>query len=514
MTKNKKRLFAFYAVFFVLFAVIMYLSPHTVDDAYYDYLNITNPYKILHFAAGYGNGRVLGNLLAVVLCKSQILAAVVRSAVVGALVYFIVKLTNGEKEHTEVVTASVMLLMLGVGGLFFSEVFAWISGFSNYIPPMLLTLVCLCLIKERDSKTTSFFAKILTVTELLVFASAAQLFTENNTLNSALLAVLVFAYCLIKDRSKLLYSVAYLIGSGIGALVMIYARFYVYDASGIYGTVNYGARIDSLDGLLTNIGDIYGKFVCWLPKFFLLYIMLSAVLLLLIYKGKKYLSNKLRAFVTFSLCAYPAYSVVSSVLDNGNFANAKMQYLYTALTTVLFVLYVISLFICGSLFETKQAVLFDFIVAFALFTSSYFVVLNPVTPRCIFYSYVAFAVAFCVALNNTLPYIELKEKAILGIFKASVIGVFAFLIPLYANITVMNNQVNDYVKYQVEQGQKAVNICLLTNTDYFHHSYAKDRLGYAYYIQKPHDVEFRLIGQDSWLNNYYQDGNYKNSATK
>ena len=102
----------------------------------------------------------------------------------------------------------------------------------------------------------------------------------------------------------------------------------------------------------------------------------------------------------------------------------------------------------------------------------------------------------------------------MGIFKAGVIGVFAFLIPLYANITVMNNQVNDYVQYQVEQGQKAVNICFLTNTDYFHHSYAKDRLGYAYYIQKPHDVEFRLIGQDSWLKNCYQDGNYKNSAIK
>ena len=72
MIKSKKRLVGFYALFFVLFALVMYSSPHTVDDAYYDYLNITNLHKMIHFSAGYGNGRVLGNLLAIVLCKSQL----------------------------------------------------------------------------------------------------------------------------------------------------------------------------------------------------------------------------------------------------------------------------------------------------------------------------------------------------------------------------------------------------------------------------------------------------------
>ncbi len=510
MTKNKKRLIAFYAVFFVLFAAIMFLSPHTVDDAYYDYLNITNPYKILHFAAGYGNGRVLGNLLAVVLCKSQILAALVRSAVVSMLVYFIVRLTDDRKGHIEVLTASVMLLILGVGGLLFGEVFAWISGFSNYIPPMLLTLICLCLIKERDCKGNPLSSKLLTVTEILAFSSAAQLFTENNTLNSALLSILIFVYCSVKNKNKLLYSFTYLLGSGIGALVMIFARLCIHDAYGIYKTVDYGTRTDSLKSMLTNVGDIYGKFVCWLPKFFLLYLMLSATLLVIICKGKKILAKKVKPFVTFSLCAYPMYSFVSSVLENGNFANSKMQYLYTAFTTVLFALYVISLFICGSLFDAKQTLLFDFVVAFALFTSAYFVVLNPVTPRCIFYSYIAFVVAFCIAFNNATEYIEIKENTVLMIFKAGIIGMFAFLIPLYVNITVMNNQVNNYVKYQVEQGQKSVNICFLTNTDYFHHSYASTRLGYTYYIKNPGDVSFNLIEQSSWLNNCYQDGNYKN----
>lgn len=509
-TKSDKRLVVFYAAFFILFAAVMYLSPHTADDAYYDYLNMTNPYKIFHFAAGYGNGRVLGNLLAVVLCKSQLLAAVVRSAFVSALVYFIVRLADNKKEHTEVLTLSTMLLTVGVDGLFFGEVFAWISGFSNYIPPMVLTLICLCLIKERNRKAMPFSARLLTLVEILVFASAGQLFTESNTLNSVLLAVVVLVYCFFKRRDKLVFSVTYLLGTGLGTGVMLFARRFVHDKDGIYQTVNYSSQLDSISGLLVNVRDIYSKFVCWLPKFFLLYIMLSAVLLVLVYKGSKSLSKKLTSFVTFSLCAYPLYSVLASVLDNGNFANDKMKYIYMAFTTLLFLMYVISLFICSSLFEKGKAIAYDFLVAFALFTSAYFVVLYPVNPRCIYYSYVVFEVAFCFVLDNIIQYINIKKRTVSKALKSCIIGMFAFLIPLYTNITVINNQMNEYVEYQVAQGAKSVSICLLTNTDYFHHSYASARLGYTYYHKKPNDVKFKLIGQGSWLMNYYQNGDFRN----
>ena len=509
MTINKKRLILFYVLFFVLFAAVMYFSPHTADDAYYDYLNLTSPYKILHFAAGYGNGRVLGNLLAVILCKSQLFAAVFRSASVCGLVYFIVRLVNDKKGYNESLTASVALLTVGVGGLFFGEVFSWIAGFSNYIPPMLLTLICLCVIKERSFKTDSLWIKILTVTGLLLCGSAAQLFTESNTLNAALLSLIILLYCIFRKRDKLLYSFTYLIASGIGTGVMLYARHFVHDKDGIYETVNYSSKIDSLSNMFTNVQDIYSKFVCWLPKFFVLYIMLSIVLLIVIYKGGGHLTKNVKAFVTFSLCAYPAYSVLASVLDNGNFANSKMKYLYMAFTTLLFILYIISLLVCGSLLEKKRRFIFDFLVIFALFTSAYFTVLYPVNPRCIFYSYVVFIIAFCVVFDTALAYVKINKNIVSKILKSGVFGMFAFLIPLYANITVMNNQVNAYIDYQVKQGEKAVYVCPLTNTDYFHHSYASARLGYTYYHEEPNDVNFMLIEQGSWLKNCYQDGNFK-----
>lgn len=509
MTINKKRLILFYVLFFVLFAAVMYFSPHTVDNAYYDYLNLTSPYKILHFAAGYGNGRVLGNLLAVILCKSQLFAAVFRSASVCGLVYFIVRLVNGKKGHNELLTASVVLLTVGVGGLFFGEVFSWIAGFSNYIPPMLLSLMCLCIIKERSLKSDSLWVKILTVTGLLLCGSAAQLFTESNTLNAALLSLIVLIYCVFRRKDKLLYSFTYLIASGIGAGVMLYARHFVHDKDGIYETVNYSSKIDSLSNMFTNVQDIYSMFVCWLPKFFVLYIMLSIVFLIVIYKGKGYLPKNVKAFVTFSLCAYPAYSVLASVLDNGNFANGKMKYLYMAFTTLLFMFYIISLLVCSSLLEKKRKFVFVFLVLFALFTSAYFTVLHPVNPRCIFYSYVVFIIAFCVVFDTVLAYVKINKNIVLKILTSGVLGIFVFLIPLYVNITVMNNQVSEYIDYQVKQGKKAVYVCFLTNTDYFHHSYAVDRLGYTYYHEKPKDVEFKLIAQDSWLKNCYKDGDFK-----
>lgn len=509
MIKSKKRLVGFYALFFVLFALVMYFSPHTVDDAYYDYLNITNLHKMIHFSAGYGNGRVLGNLLAIVLCKSQLFSAIFRSASVCAMVYFLVRLVDDKKWHTELLTASVTVLTVGVDGLLFGEVYSWISGFSNYIPPIVLTLICLCLIKERSNKNSALPVRILTVVEILAFGSSAQLFTESSTLNAVLLSVIVLAYCIFKKKDKLLYAFTYLCASGIGTLVMLYARKFVHDKDGIYETVNYSSKIDSLSTMLLNIRDIYSKFVCWLPKYYLLYIALSAVLLVLIYNGNNVLSKGTRAFVTASLCAYPAYSVLASVMHNGDFANSKMKYLYMIFTTLLFGLYIVALFVCGSLLNKKKRLAFYFLVAFALFTSAYFAVLNPVNPRCIFYSYIVFVVAFCLVLDEALSCVKINKKIVFKALNAVVVGIFAFLIPLYANITVMNNQVNEYIDYQIEQGKKSVYICVLTNTDYFHHSYAVDRLGYDHYRKVPKDVEFVIIAQNSWLDYYYKDGAYK-----
>ena len=118
-------------------------------------------------------------------------------------------------------------------------------------------------------------------------------------------------------------------------------------------------------------------------------------------------------------------------------------------------------------------------------------------------------VAFCLVLDEALSCVKINKKIVFKALNAVVVGIFAFLIPLYANITVMNNQVNEYIDYQIEQGKKSVYICVLTNTDYFHHSYAVDRLGYDHYRKVPKDVEFVIIAQNSWLDYYYKDGAYK-----
>lgn len=120
-----------------------------------------------------------------------------------------------------------------------------------------------------------------------------------------------------------------------------------------------------------------------------------------------------------------------------------------------------------------------------------------------------FIIAFCVVFDTALAYVKINKNIVFKILKSVVLGMFAFLIPLYANIAVMNNQVNEYIDYQLKQGEKAVYVCLLTNTDYFHHSYASARLGYTYYHEEPNDVNFMLIEQGSWLKNCYQDGNFK-----
>lgn len=269
-TKNKFLIFQilqnytviYYILFFLAFALIMALCPYSADDVYYRYLDFDNWYKILHFAAGYGNGRVLGNLLGFILSNSPFLASVVRSLTVTLIVYFISKLFCEEKKDFLRTTLFAGFLFLSVAPLIFGEVYSWISGFSNYTPPILGTLICLYCIKTYDSnnsvniRNTKHKYNIYNLIKIFIVilaGSATQLFCENATLNSCVLAFSIFIICAIEKNQKRIISFIYLASSGLGAAIMVYARLFIKDKDGIYDTVNYSAKINNLEEIISNL---------------------------------------------------------------------------------------------------------------------------------------------------------------------------------------------------------------------------------------------------------------------
>lgn len=497
MTKKRYNV-VFYILFLVFFCVAMYFCPHSVDDTYYDYLNISGFKDALHFSAGYGNGRVLGNFLALVMCKSRLFAAVFRSSVVTAIVYYITKFVD---EKNVFVTLCTGLSLVGIGGLIFGEVYSWISGFANYLPPILLTLIALNFIKYFEKSN-----KPLAVIMISLCAAAVPLFNESAALNCAFLSLAVVLYCIFKQKNKFVLALVYFVSECVGVLVMLYARKNVHDKRGIYSTVDYSSKLDSIKSIFANAWEVYQKYVLWFPKFLLLFALISVVGILIVYQSEKS-RTRFSNFIGTVLAIYPLFLIFCSASQKADFM-AQTKLLYIAVVTVMTFLYLFCVLMLFLYIDEKQRAAYIFSFVFAVFNVGYYLVLYPVNSRATYYTYVVFTVLLAILIKNAkLRFVP--KKAVASFLLAGTVAVFAFLIPLQINIYHMDKIQREYIEYQIEQG--ATNVCVskLTYTDYYHHSYYDDRLGTVFYKDKPKDVTFQEVPIESWLGYYYNNGNYK-----
>ena len=496
MRKIKNLPLIYYLGFFVLFFIIMTLAPHSVDDSYYDYLNMTNLFDIFKFSAGYGNGRIFGNMMAIILCKSVVAAGIVRSATVTGIIFFISKLFKKEKDLP--VIALTGFLILSVGPLIFSNVYAWISAFSNYTPIILITLICLYLIKKQneDRKNDAYSLLIL-----FCLGTFGQLFVENATLNSIILACIIFAISIISKGGRRLPSFIYLLSTGFGAAIMVFCRLFVKDPRDIYSTVDYNARIDSVGALFNRLLNNSTVHIRSLPQCLAIFIIISALAIMLIKQNPQ--ENKflkaIRLPIMGIFIGYPFYAIFSLVLyfrKHPFFKNG----IFVGLSLGMLMLYLLALILTCFFMNAKLRNMSLGLLAFSVFTMGYVLVLYPINPRILFYSYiilVILAVLWFIEVKSRLS--EGSSKRALTALIALTLCLFAFLNVEYAKIHRNNNLVNSYIAHEVENGAKTVKICLLTNTDYFHHSFPSARLGNYFYHEKPKDVEFKVIAKEKWL---------------
>ena len=67
--RKKSAIFVFFCCF-VMFAVVAYFAPPVSDDLYFMTFKDASFSTIFHNALYYGNGRLLGNLGAILICNS------------------------------------------------------------------------------------------------------------------------------------------------------------------------------------------------------------------------------------------------------------------------------------------------------------------------------------------------------------------------------------------------------------------------------------------------------------
>ena len=129
-----KKILIFSVVIFSVFALLAYLFPYSGDD--WAWGSEIGAERLQNWFEGY-NGRYAGNLLVMTLTRSKGLCVFVM-ALCLVLAGLFPSLFAGVKGLASFALGTVFLLV--IPGEVFTQSVVWTSGFSNYVPPALLTL--------------------------------------------------------------------------------------------------------------------------------------------------------------------------------------------------------------------------------------------------------------------------------------------------------------------------------------------------------------------------------------
>ena len=213
---------------FVLFAWIGYASPLEIDDLGFwtiTHTEATSLPAMLAFSLGYGNGRLLGNLTVLLLMRSQALRILVKAAAFTLIVLFLPHALHVRRYFAGAMLT--LLLLLGMSPGTFAQTVVWTAGFGNYVPPLLLSVLGLELVRLVAEERRGV---ILLCAGAFLFGAAMQLFVEHSTGANVILAILLQIRASRDDKKRQLPVAFFLSGAFLGAAAMaLIPEFFVHD---------------------------------------------------------------------------------------------------------------------------------------------------------------------------------------------------------------------------------------------------------------------------------------------
>ena len=243
MTKKDKWIsWIMILVTFIYIAVISYITPlSSTDDLNFLMMSRKTDSTMLTEALHYGNGRLLGNLTAMLLSRYLWLRTILKPAVVVGIIVLLWKLLD-IKTVTGRFFMTLMFLLMPASLM--AETITWNSGFANYVPPVLGLLTCgwlVCRIDVISSSTTTSegrrrknIKRTIMFTALGVTGFVGQLFVEHISLVAiAMSGVLVI--CMKKRGRSITAPVVWLAVAVAGMCLMTFISLHFKEYAFIPG---------------------------------------------------------------------------------------------------------------------------------------------------------------------------------------------------------------------------------------------------------------------------------------
>ena len=383
-----------YIIIFIGFALsYMFTYPQ------YDALLFTRDFKgdfvsILREALLYGNGRFLGNVLGFYYSHHFTTAIFVTAFFLTLIVFLANKLFfDGNKKA--IFPIAVLIAFPAVGLI--REAYSMIAAFCNYVVPLSFALMSGIFIKKLKSSGSRFIYIPLAFSTIGVC-----LFSENTTIVMLCFAVLIIAGDFISNKKASVANIMNLIFTAIGTLIM----YLIPRVTDTKEKLDYYRGYVETDSLIFNITSTLRSFALLANQYALLYVIISAALIYVLYKQCK--TSKIIKFVLAAILAvFPLTCVFALIFAQK--AN-ELAALYLPLEAV----YLIAALIVSIL--SKQKKLIASVIMTVILLGSAVAPMTIVNHRGDRTFFTTFAILFCYALYLTKEIgVEKKVKRIINI---------------------------------------------------------------------------------------------------
>lgn len=451
--KDNKKTVAVFALTFIAFLFLSYLFPYSGDDwAWGSQLGLDRLSTKFH---NY-NGRYAGNLLVILLTRSNILKTLTMALSYSLICIYTYKFAN--KKSTTLALFSVVLFFTLPKSIFVQSL-VWTSGYTNYVVPILLIIAYIYMIKNifgKEVPTYKWYQVVLAV----IIGFVAALFMENLTLYSIAMGFMVILISLIKYKKVFAMQIAYFVSAVAGAVVMFSNSSYGIIGAGKDGYRSTGFSLGAVFKHLETITQIF-----FIENTILLTVITALIVILLIKK-----KEKIGKLTSISLAAN--IIALAVFIAKNKFIHLSViiffgsdQRVSAKATTLLFIcvamVYMISLFVLGLsvIKENEQKMLFASIYLSLYVIIAPLLVVNPIGPRCFYPPFVMMCIIasmfFAQLVNETSEQENVNcKKIVSAVLLVSIIVAIGYYASIYVPIHRYDKIRSEYAIEQAKTGDE------------------------------------------------------------
>lgn len=455
-----------YVLCCILLFIVTFLFPYTGDDwAWGSQIGIDR----LHTWFDNYSGRYVGNLIVLILTRSNVVKALAMAVALTGIIFCIERVI---REKWSFYVSIVLLICLPKAVL--RQAVVWTAGFSNYVTSIFFTLLYIVYIYwifDKEPDNNKLRQKILPCIPLFILGIINTLIVENVTLYNVVLGIAIIIYVLIRYHKILIQHVCYMIGTICGTMYMF--------SNSVYHSISTnsdGYRSVAKDGIISqalkNYLDVIYK------EYFMNNIVLNIFIVCLCYmiyisykkqkNGKKGTIDKVLSVCLGILSCYVVWSLFSYI-GLGTVTKQHILIIIEGIATaVAGIAMLIFCFTIALYYDSLWRILF--VMCSVVCIAAPLFAVNPIGSRCFFPSYVLFVLFAQELCKIVVAESDIEFKLNGTVLKRIALTVTAvgmgFYFCIFSSVYRADHQRLSYIREKVASGEKQVQILHLPYESY------------------------------------------------